>query len=359
MTSGKKFWRIKIQTMNIRYYTRPKRFGFLLAVNVILLISVIGLLLTGNKEEEESSSGTPAESEREIQIVSSESSSQQMSTEHTVEQSPQQTAETNPQQTESMDVPVLSPAVNGQNELNELKSRLNEYIEKQQGRYGLYYINLITKEEFGINDREEYIAASTTKLPMNMFLYREIEAGRIDPDSILTYREENYEPGTGILQESEFGTNYTVREAARLSIVYSDNCAMNMIIELLGIDNIRKYMLDIGGTIYYGESHRTCPYDLAVYAAQLYKFYRESPEIAGILIDDLQNTIWNDRINKFLPEDVRVPHKIGNYPKVYNDVGIVFATRPYALAIMSDNIEQETASDVIATISKMIYDYVE
>ena len=109
--------------MNIRYYTRPKRFGLLLAVNVILLISVIGLLLTGNKEKEELSSGTSPESEREIQIVSSESSTQQIASEHPVEQSPQQTAETSPQQTESMDVPVLSPAVNEQNELNELKSR--------------------------------------------------------------------------------------------------------------------------------------------------------------------------------------------------------------------------------------------
>lgn len=335
--------------MSIRRYTRPKRFGLLLAVNVILLIFVIGLILTRKNTEEKLSSGKP-EIEQDNPVMYSESHTEPLFQQTDITNAPDLLSE------ESTDVTGL-PAE--ESELNDLKFRLIEYMEKQQGRYGLYYINLITGEEFGINEMEEFIAASTTKLPMNMLLYREIEAGRIDPGSILTYREENYEPGTGIIQESEFGTRYTVREVARLSIVCSDNCAMNMIIDLLGIDNIRKYMQDLGGTVYYGEDHRTCPYDLAVYAACLYEFYMESPEIAGILIEDLQNTLWNDRINKFLPGDIKVPHKIGNYPKVYNDVGIVFASAPYALAVMSDNIEHETASDVIATISKMIYDYVE
>jgi beta-lactamase class A len=374
------------QTMIIRRYTRPKHFKLLLTVNLILFIFITGYLYMRKIAEKELSSGKP-QAEQEIYSTSSENTIggtlqqaniMDVQTLSPAENKPNKPDEPNkpyesnePIGSDGLNVPneeIRSDGSDVQNEPkesdgsdapNELKSRLSDYIGKQQGKYGFYYINLITKEEFGLNEKDEFIAASTTKLPMNMLLYREIEAGRIDPGSILTYREENYEPGTGIIQKSEFGTTYTVREAARLSIVYSDNCAMNMIIDLLGIDNIRKYMQDLGGTVYYGENHRTCPYDLAVYAARLYEFYRESPEIAGILIEDLQNTIWNDRINKLLPKEVKVPHKIGNYPKVYNDVGIVFASKPYAIAVMSDNTEYETASDVIATISKMIYDYVE
>jgi len=78
-----------------------------------------------------------------------------------------------------------------------------------------------------------------------------------------------------------------------------------------------------------------------------------------VLIEDLQNTEWNDRINKFLPADVKVSHKIGTFTNVYNDVGIVFASEPYVVAIMSEDIEHEVASDVIGEISKRIYDFVE
>lgn len=243
--------------------------------------------------------------------------------------------------------------------LEALIEDLEAYILGQDGKYGVYYINLVTGEEFGINDRDEYIAASTAKLPMNLLLYREIASGGVDPDSMLTYIEEDFEGGTGIIQDSPYGTGYTVRETARLSIVYSDNCGINMIIRLLGIDNIRQYMKDLGGTVYYGSSHRTCPYDLALYAAELYRFYLKSPEIAGLLVEDLQNTQWNDRINKFLPADVKVSHKIGTYKNVYNDVGIVFASEPYAVAVMSENVEHAVASDVIGEISKRIYDFAE
>jgi len=254
--------------------------------------------------------------------------------------------------------PALTPTPIPDN-INELKQVLETYISKQSGRYGLYCINLVTGEEFGIKDKDEYIAASTTKLPMNLYLYKKIASGELDFDSLLTYTEEDYEFGSGTIKDSDYGTQYTIRETARLSVVDSDNCGINMIIRLLEIENIRKYMQDIGGTVYYGRRHRSCPYDLAVYARELYRFYLETPEIAGILIDDLQNTMWNDRINKYLPGDVKVSHKIGNFEGVYNDVGIVFDSKPYVLAVMSEDIEQPVAGEVIARISKKIYDYME
>jgi beta-lactamase class A len=243
--------------------------------------------------------------------------------------------------------------------MEELKKDLIEYIAKQDGKYGLYFINLVTGEEFGINDRDEYIAASTTKLPMNLLLYKKVESGEVDLNSKLVYLEEDFEAGTGIIQDTPYGTEYTVRETARLSIVYSDNCGINMIIRLLGIENIREYMQELGGTIYYGKRHRSCPYDLALYAQELYRFYQESPDVAGMLIEDLQNTKWNDRINKLLPAHVKVAHKIGTYPGACNDVGIVFATQPYVLAVMSDKVEYGAATNVIAELSRKIYDYVE
>lgn len=240
-----------------------------------------------------------------------------------------------------------------------LKEELQDYISEQNGKYGLYFKSLVTDEAFGINDRDEYIAASTTKLPMNLLLYKRVAAGEVDLNSKLVYQKEDYEQGTGIIQNSSYGTEYTIRETSRLSIVNSDNCGINMIIRLLGIDTIRKYMQELGGTVYYGNEHRSCPYDLAIYTEELYRFYQKTPEVAGLLIEDLQNTQWNDRINKHLPDDVKVSHKIGNFPGVYNDVGIVFANEPYVLAIMSDGTNLEVASEVIAEMSKRIYDYIE
>ncbi|MBP7175281.1 MAG: serine hydrolase [Thermoclostridium sp.] len=244
-------------------------------------------------------------------------------------------------------------------DLETLKSKLVQFISEHNGRYGLYFKNLISGQSFGVCEKEPFTAASTTKLPMNLLLYRRVADGEINLDSKLTYLQEDFEAGTGVIQSLPFGTEYTVRETARLSIVFSDNCGINMIIRLLGVENIRKYMQDLGGTIQYERGHSSCPYDLALYAEELYRCYQQTPDLAGLLMGDLQNTEWNDRINRLLPADVKVPHKIGSSPGVCNDVGIVFASEPYVLAVMSDGVAQDAAADVIAQLSKRIYDAIE
>jgi beta-lactamase class A len=115
-------------------------------------------------------------------------------------------------------------------------------------------------------------------------------------------------------------------------------------------------MLDIGGSIYYGPRYRTCPKDMAMYLKELYRLYLENPEVYGELIDYLQNTIFNDRINALLPDDIKVAHKVGNQVSSMSDVGIVFADQPYVLAMMSDNVNPSEACEVIAKVSKMIFD---
>lgn len=243
--------------------------------------------------------------------------------------------------------------------MDELKAKVEEYISKLSGKYGVYFIDLATGEYFGVNDRDSYIAASTSKLPMNVMLYTKVESGEVDLDSTLKYLKEDFEPGTGIIQNEPYGKEYTVRETSRLSIVYSDNCAINMIIRVLGIDNICQYILDLGGDIYYDKGHRTSPHDLGLVTQELYRLYLNNPDLYGELIYNLENTKFNDRINALLPKDVKVAHKIGNQVKTANDVGIVFASHPYVLAVMTDNVDFGTACNKIAELSKMIYEEVE
>lgn len=243
--------------------------------------------------------------------------------------------------------------------MDELKSKVEEYSSGLSGKYGVHFIDLATGESFGVNDRDSYIAASTSKLPMNVMLYTKIESGEIDPESKLQYLQKDFEPGTGIIQNEPFGTEYTVRETSKLSIIHSDNCGINMIIRTLGIENICQYILDLGGDIYYDDGHRTSPHDLGLVTQELYRLYLNNPELYGELIYNLEHTDWNDRINALLPKDVKVAHKIGNQTRTANDAGIVFASHPYVLAVMTDKVDFGTACNKIAELSKMIYEEVE
>ena len=243
--------------------------------------------------------------------------------------------------------------------LSVLEKKVRSLVATFPGTYGVTFVNLATGERFGVNDTQEYIAASTSKFPMNVLLWKRIAAGEIDPESMLVYLKEDFESGTGIIQNQPFGTEYSVRTTSRYSVIHSDNCGINMIIRLLGIEDIRQYLRDLGGVVEYGKTHRSCPADMANVAVDLYKFYEENPAVAGELVDFLEHTDWNERINGLLPKEVRVAHKIGNQTRTANDVGIIFARQPYVLSVMTDKVDFDAACRNIARLSKMIYDHLE
>lgn len=242
--------------------------------------------------------------------------------------------------------------------MDGLKKIITDYTAGLSGKYGVTFIDLATGEMVNVRDTDRYIAASTSKLPINVLLYKNVESGKVKLDDMLTYQKEDVEPGTGIIQKSAFGTQYTVRETSKLAVTKSDNCGVNMIIRLLDIQNVRQYLVDLGGKVYYDNRHRSCPYDMALVAQDLYKHYLKNEAVYGELIKNLENTDWHDRIDAQLT-GVKVAHKIGNQVKTANDVGIVFASHPYVLSIMTDNVDFGTACKNEATLSKKIYDYVE
>lgn len=243
--------------------------------------------------------------------------------------------------------------------MNELKRLITDYTSKLPGRYGVTYIDLATGEMVNVNDQVEYIAASTSKLPINMVLFKDIEAEKVKLEDKLVYKQEDFEAGTGIIQNSPYGTEYNVRETSKLSIRKSDNCGVNMIIRQVGIENVRQYIVGLGGKVYYGKRHRSCPYDMALVAQDLYKHYLVNEEVYGELINNLENTDWSDRIDAKLPPEIKVAHKIGNQTKTANDVGIVFGKHPYVLSIMTEDVDFGTACNNIASLSKKIFDFEE
>ena len=252
-----------------------------------------------------------------------------------------------------------SQQIKNSEKLDQLKTEIANYLENYQGQYGVYYYDLTSGQDFGINDEDEYPAASTEKIPLNLYLYNRISSGAVDPNGTLTYLQEDYEDGTGSIQYDQVGTQYSVAELSKLSIVDSDNVAANILIRFLGIQNIKNYMQQVGGQVVVDGQNVSSPRDMGLYMKLVYEFYENNGTLGNKLMNDFLNTaLYNDRLPALLPQSVKVAHKIGNGVGVINDVGIVFADKPYIVAVMSKGVNEDEAPAVIANISKMIYDSV-
>ncbi len=249
--------------------------------------------------------------------------------------------------------PIINPTI------NDLYNYLKHYLATYSGDYGLYYYNLETTEEFGIRAKEEYIAASTSKVPINLYLYKLVANGEIDLETEVEYLEEDQEWGTGKIIFGEFGDIYTLRELSEFSITLSDNCAINMIIRIVGRENFITYMNSLGAVIDY-HLYRTCPYDMNLYLQELQLLFEENPEVYGDMVFYLKNTIFNDLIPNLLPSTVEIAHKIGSYYPIpsFSDVGIIYTKTPYILAVMTNEVKEFEANEIIRQTSKIVYDFV-
>jgi beta-lactamase class A len=132
-----------------------------------------------------------------------------------------------------------------------------------------------------------------------------------------------------------------------------------MLLRYFGRKNLKNYMRTLGGTVVKDNKNVSCPKDMAIYLKNIYDFCNNNGELGEELKYNLCNTMFNDRLPKLLPKDVEVAHKVGDQIQAVHDVGIIYADKPYVLTIMSKGVvSDEEAHNVIAQISKKVYDYV-
>lgn len=241
--------------------------------------------------------------------------------------------------------------------IEALKGDLEKYISGFEGIYGIFYMDLNSEEQFGINETEEYIAASTVKVPLNLYLYTRIYDGYVRRDGLLEYLKQDYEEGTGELQYTKFGKRYTIAELSRLSLVKSDNVATNMLFRYLGKQRVKNFMVQSGGMVVSKDENISCPKDMGQYMKLVYDFYKKDDVLGKELMDNLIKTEFYDRLPALLPKDVPIAHKTGNQVHALHDVGIIFTENPYILCVMSKDVNENEACDVIARISQKVYNY--
>ena len=106
--------------------------------------------------------------------------------------------------------------------------------------------DIATGEHTGSYEDDVMPTASLIKVPILVSLYQAVHDGRLALDDRTTFREEHKCLGSGVLQRLTPGVEMSVRDAAVLMIIISDNVATNMVIDLVGLDDINAQMRKLG-----------------------------------------------------------------------------------------------------------------
>lgn len=249
----------------------------------------------------------------------------------------------------------------------DLRLRIEAYVQRQGilgSRISVFFEYLPTGVSFSVNERnEKFIAASLMKVPVVMTAYALHDEGLLDLDSETTLKEEWLHSGYGTLYQKGIGHTITLREAARLALVDSDNTAILLLWDHIDqfitskADVITHLNLDI--ETYQDESIGITPQSYSSILRCLYFSCYLTKDGSHEVLEFLSQSSFNHRMTKYIPSDIAVAHKIGSFQEDFqSDCGIVYAPhRPYILCVMVSGNEEE-ANRVIADISRIVFEFI-
>lgn len=238
----------------------------------------------------------------------------------------------------------------------ELSKEINSYIKKSGGDIAIEYLDLTSHETYYRNNEKGYMAASTIKLPLIMYIVELVDQKRVDLNETLTYKQHHYRGGSGVIQNQKVGTKYTIDDLIQKAMIYSDNIAFELLKERVGQKYFVAYMKSLGAKYLSPNAlSNTSAHDLTLYAKRLYT-YSEKSDTAKNLVKTLQNTIYNETIPSGV-KNIAVSHKVGMIPmyNISHDFGIVYDKNPYVLAVMTSKLSYEKSKKVIADLASIVH----
>lgn len=193
------------------------------------------------------------------------------------------------------------------------------------------------------NGDQGFEPASTIKVFVALEYAERIMARELDWDDMIEFDAENQRVfGAGPYADTlEDGDKVSIHDLVWEMLRSSDNTALEMLqtyyrekYDAWPLDNqINRYNLP-----YRSENRILTPKNLIQGVSVVYQGAKESHEYA-FLLEAMENSIYGEYFNALFPQ-ILSAHKTGNLNGAYSDCGIIYDTRPYYFAIMTEDLEE-------------------
>jgi beta-lactamase class A len=281
-------------------------------------------------------------------------------------------------------LPTLAAQQHVSPRVANLDRQLRSAIAASGAEVSLAFKTLDGRSEVLIDAERPFHAASTMKVPVLIELFKQAEAGKLSLEDSLVVRNEfrsivdnsPYKLSEGADSDkgiyAAIGNSLTLRQLCEAMITVSSNFATNLLIERLGIDNIRATVAAMGTesikvlrgvedqkAFDKGLNNSTTARGLLVLFEKLGRGTAVSKKADAEMVEILKRQKFNTAIPAGLPSGIAVAHKTGNITKIHHDAGIVYAKRPYVLVILVRGVQDiNHSAALMAQLSKAVYESV-
>jgi beta-lactamase class A len=252
----------------------------------------------------------------------------------------------------------------------KLMSELETQASRFPGEAGIIVKDLKTGEIIEINSNKLFPSASLVKVPIMAALYQAVEEGKLSLDDMVTLRRQHKVRSASHLYFARNGTKFSVRNLIERMITESDNTATNMCVDVLGFGYLNQKFVEFGlkntdlrrGVMDLqwrdaGIENYTTAEDMAFLLEKIYRGELVSPQASAEMLEVLKRQKVNDRIPRWLPDDLVIAHKTGLLHDTVSDVGIVFTPEGnFVICVLTADITSyRTAKKFIGKVAECAY----
>jgi beta-lactamase class A len=265
--------------------------------------------------------------------------------------------------------------------LTEAIPGIESVIRKSGADVAVAFRTFDGKMQWLLHADESFHAASTMKIAVLIELYHQVREGRIKLTDTLKVKNEfrslvdasPYALDPADDSETDLykavGETRTLEQLSELMITVSSNLATNLLMEKLGVDNIRAgvHALDADGMVILrgledakafaqGRNNTTTAQALMRLMEAIANGRAVDVDSSKRMLAVLERQTFNEDIPAGLPPGTRVAHKTGEITAIEHDAAIVFAPRPFVLVILTRGFNKPAdAAVLMAEITRRLY----
>jgi beta-lactamase class A len=275
----------------------------------------------------------------------------------------------------------VAPEIGATSVDEKLAAEILGSIQKSGADVGVAFRTLDGKAEWFSCADDVFHAASTMKVPVMIELFHQVKQGKLKLDDSLTVKNEFHSLADGSAytldpaDDSEadlykaVGQTRTLSQLCELMITVSSNFATNLLVEKVGVENIRTMVhalradgmnvlrgVEDNKAYEKGMNNTTTARGLLILLEAIAKGDAVDVDSSRQMVEILARQKFNEAIPAGLPPGTRVAHKTGELTKIHHDAAIVYGPHPFALVILVRGIaESKDSASLMADIARRIY----
>lgn len=257
-----------------------------------------------------------------------------------------------------------------------LQNKINDRIGNFAGKMGIYYMDLLSGDNCFAGNCDVFPSSGMAKMPVLLEVFRQISQGQIEKEDIYILKHDSDFAvdwaSYGALAFLHEGLALTVRDLYSLMITVSDNTALNILLEMVGMDRVNKTMEEWGfrnisinraffdtEKIRQGVENYHSVQEMGEIFRRLYLGQLISGEADREILELMKFHQRTNILPYYFKENQPIAHQTGFDEEKIHDMGVVYTERPFILCMSAGQGDTRKAESIMRDIALICFKHSE